>query len=266
MALGLEDFDGLGEVVVLPDGFRLLSGHLVVAADRMGNFREIADPLGRNDNRFGRRHFLRRFGQRGMQCQFALFAEFFDDAVVERGDPVVVEFGGDGPVHREVLRRGIPQLAVALDLLADIADGVVAAFFLEFIDDDDVGIIEHVDFLQLGGGAVFAGHDIDRNIGDLGDFRIPLADAGGLGNDQIKSGCLRHQDRFRQSFGDLAGRIAGGETPHIDPIGIAQRIHADAVAEQGPAGLFPRWVTADDGNMNVFDIIEKTNDDLVGQR
>ncbi|EKD36563.1 MAG: hypothetical protein ACD_75C01462G0002 [uncultured bacterium] len=105
-----------------------------------------------------------------MQRHLAFSAQFLDNAVIEGGDAVVVEFGGDGAVNREILRGFFPFFAVALDLLADIADRVVTALFLELVDNDDVGIVKHVDLFQLRRRAVFAGHDVDRNIGDLGYF------------------------------------------------------------------------------------------------
>jgi hypothetical protein len=51
------------------------------------------------------------------------------DGVVEGGYPVVVELGGDGAEDRHLLGRAVEGPAVALDLLAYVLHGIVAAAF-----------------------------------------------------------------------------------------------------------------------------------------
>ena len=53
--------------------------------------------------------------------------------------------------------------------------------------DDQVSEIEHVDLLELARRAVFAGHDVDREIDQIDDFGIALTDARGFDNDQVET-------------------------------------------------------------------------------
>ncbi len=82
--------------------------------------------------------------------------------LVERGDAVVVEARGDRAEHRHVLPRRAERLAVAHELAADVAAGVLGAAALELVDRDDVGEVEHVDLLELGRGAELGRHHVQR--------------------------------------------------------------------------------------------------------
>jgi hypothetical protein len=58
-------------------------------------------------------------------------------------------------------------------------------------------------FLQLGGGAEIAGHDVHGQIHQVDDAGIPLADAGGFGDDQVVSGRLDHIQHLAQGIGEF---------------------------------------------------------------
>jgi hypothetical protein len=64
-------------------------------------------------------------------------------------------------------------IAVALHLFAYVAHGILTAAFFELVDHHEIGEIEHVDLLQLGGGAEFAGHDIHGQIHQVDDVESP---------------------------------------------------------------------------------------------
>jgi hypothetical protein len=46
-------------------------------------------------------------------------------------------------------RAGLPRLAVALELLAHVAQRVLRALAVELVDRDEVREVEHVDLLEL---------------------------------------------------------------------------------------------------------------------
>jgi hypothetical protein len=185
--------------------------------------------------------------------------------VVEGRHPVVVELGGDGAEDRHLLRFAVEGLAVALDLLAHVLHGVVAAAFFELVDRHQVGEVQHVDLLELGGGPVLARHDVQGDVHEVHDARVPLADAGGFGDDQVEARGLDRQDGVGQRFGDFGGGAARGERAHVDPR-VANGVHADAVAQERPAGLAARGVAAQDGYAYLFEVVQDAHDQLVGQR
>ena len=116
----------------------------------------------------------------------------------------------------------------------------------------------------MGGRPEFRRHDIDRNIHEVDDQGIALADTGGFGDDQIESGRLGHLDDIRHGLRDLGVGAAGGQRAHVDSR-VADGVHADAIAQQGTAGLAARRVGTDNGHPDIFKIEEHALDKLVGQ-
>ena len=76
---------------------------------------------------------------------------------------------------------------VTLPLLADVSQRVLGAALVVLVQYDEVGKIEHVDFLELAGSAVFTRHDIDGVIHHVDDFAVALADAGGFHENQVEA-------------------------------------------------------------------------------
>jgi len=72
-------------------------------------------------------------------------------------------------------------------LLAHVAQGVEGLGPVELVDGHEVGVVEHVDLFELHGGAVLGGHDIEREVGDIDDLGVGLADARGLDEDQTSA-------------------------------------------------------------------------------
>ena len=188
----------------------------------------------------------------------------FNDGMVEGCDAVVIEFGGNGSEDRHLFGGGFPLAAVALDLLADIPDRILTAPFFEFVDHHQIGIVEHVDFFQLGRSPELTGHDIHGEIAQVDDVRIPLSDAGGFGDDQVIAGSLGHTDHLFQGQGNFRVRVARCQRPHIDS-GVLDGVHADSVAQQRAAGFAPRRVTADDGDAEILHVVQKAQDQFVGE-
>ena len=109
-----------------------------------------------------------------------------DQRPVETVDADVVELAGDRAVNRQLLVGRIEQMTVAPVLLAYVAQSIFGAAFLHFVQCDQVGEVEHVDFFQLGRRTELAGHDVEREITDLNNPCIALTDTAGFDDDQVK--------------------------------------------------------------------------------
>ena len=136
--------------------------------------------------------------------------------LVQRRHAVVVEARGHGAEHRHAVGRLREQLAVALVLLAHVAQRVLGALAVELVDGDEVGEIEHVDLLELAGGAEFRRHHVERDVDQRHDGRVALADARGLDHDQIEAGDLAGGDHLGQRRGDFGAGIARRQRAHED--------------------------------------------------
>ena len=194
----------------------------------------------------------------------ALGAHGGEQAVVERGHAVVVEAAGDGAEDRHLLGRLVKRLPVPLHLFGDVAERVLAALAVELVDRDDVGEVEHVDLLELAGGAELGRHDVEREIRDVDDRGVALADAGGLDDHQVVAGGLRHPDRVRQRIGHLLARAAGRERAEVD-VRVVDRVHADAVAQKRAAGPPPGRVDGDQRDAHLRPVEPEALHHLVGQ-
>ncbi len=237
----------------------------MVTAHAVGNFRQVADALGGHHGALAGGLLDGHDGEfAGGQLE-ALVGECRNQRLVEGSDAIVVETGRLGAENRHVIGRLGEQLPVSLDLLAHIAQGIIGPLAVEFVDGHEVGKIEHVDFFQLGSGAEFRSHDIQRNIDIGNDGGIALADTGSFDNDQIKTGQLAGGDDFRQSRGDFAAGIAGGQGAH-ENIRMLDGIHADAVTQQGAAGALSGRVDGDQADFHLVALVEaETANQFIGQ-
>ena len=96
------------------------------------------------------------------------------------------------------------HLAIALILLAHVAQRIRSALAVELVDRDKVGEVEHVDLFELARRAELGRHHVERDVDQWHDRGVPLADAGGLDGDQIEAGDFAGRDGVRQRLGDLA--------------------------------------------------------------
>ena len=110
--------------------------------------------------------------------------------LVERGHAVVVEAAGHRAEHRHLVGLLAERLAVALHLLGDVAQRVGRALAVELVDGDELGEVEHVDLLELAGGAELRRHHVHRHVDQRHDRRVALADARGLDDHQVEAGDL----------------------------------------------------------------------------
>ncbi|VTR68478.1 conserved hypothetical protein [Desulfosarcina cetonica] len=259
--------EGLGRLLQVPDSperFCLAFRIAVVGPYGFGDLGQVAGAFGGDDDGFGAGLFGGRPWQARCKGDAGFVLNGVQEGMVQGGDAVVIEFGGDGAEHRHVVGRPVENHAVALHLFADITHGVLAATLLEFVDHHEIGEIEHVDLLQLGGRTEIAGHDIHGEIHHVDNMGIPLADAGGFGDDQIIAGGLDQVEHFGQGVGDFGMRAARGNGTHVDPR-VADGVHADAIAQKGAAGLAPGGVGADDGDADILEVVKQAQDQFVRQ-
>ena len=226
----LEPIEGIG-------GLCLLASPSVVVPDRLHHFCQVPGPLGRD-------HVLFRGVGEGqietrLQCE-AVLPHGGDECPVEAVGPGIVEVGGDGEEDREPLDIGPEGEAVPLVLLADVAQRIGGALLVRLVDRHQVGEVEHVDLLQLGGGAVLRSHHVHREIGEVDDLGVGLADARGLQENDVESGCFHHVDGTVDVRGESEVGLAGGQRSHVGA-GMRKGVHPDPVAEQSPAGTSSWW-------------------------
>jgi hypothetical protein len=55
--------------------------------------------------------------------------------------------------------------------LRDVAQRVLAPLAVELVDGDDVGEVEHVDLLELAGGAELGRHHVERDVDEAARSR-----------------------------------------------------------------------------------------------
>ena len=200
----------------------------------------------------------------------SLLNETRRERLIECGDAVVVEARRDGAVHRRFVRRLLEKLAIALILLAHVAQRVGGAFAIELVDGDEVGEVEHVDFLELARRAELGRHHIQRRVDVRHDRRVALADTRGLDHDQVETRDFAGSERVGQRLGDFTRGIARCQRAHVNIRALSIRmdgVHADAVAEQRAARFAPRWVDRNDRDSELVVLVEaEAADKLVGQR
>ncbi len=183
-------------------------------------------------------------GEQAAARRESLLDQLVAKVVVERGDAVVGEPGSGGAEHRHVLPGGAERLAVAHQLAGHVAPGVVGAPTLELVDGHRVGVVEHVDLLELRGGAELRRHHVEGDVAVRHDPGIALADAGRLDDDQVVGGPTG-SDHVREMLGDLGASAARGQRAEVHAAEV-DRVHPDPVAEQRAAALAPGRIDGDD--------------------
>jgi hypothetical protein len=256
------------------DGGELLAaaGHLglgerlgVVAAHRLGDLGQVADPGRRHD---GGRGQGRAAGHRRQQAGPGgqpLVQQQALQMLVEGGDPGVVVAGGDRAEHRHVVGRDAERGAVAYELAAHVAQGVLGPAPLVLVDHHGLGEVEHVDLLQLRRRPELGRHDVDGHVDVRHDARVALADARGLHDDQVVPGRPAGRDDIVEAGRHLARGTPGGQRAEV---GLrAQAVHPDAVAEQRPAAAPAGGVDRDDGDAQLVVVVHADPAyQLVGER
>jgi hypothetical protein len=192
------------------------------------------------------------------------------ERLVERGHAVVVEAAGHGAEHRQGVGCHVEGRAVALHLLGHVAQRVLCAPAVELVDGHELREVQHVDLLELAGGAELGRHHVHGDVDQRHDGRVALADARGLADHQVKAGRLACGDAVGQGLADLGAEIARGQGAHEDARAAGpgrDGVHADAVAQQRAAALAPARVHRQHGDAQTVVLVEaQAADQLVGQR
>ncbi len=260
--------EGLGgfQRLALARDERLLGGVPVVAAQGVGDLGQIAHAVGRHDGAPGRGMLDADRRQAILAERQPALGQARRQRLIQRGDAVVVEARRHGAEHRHVFGFLGEAFAIALVLLAYVAQRVFRALAVELVDRDEIGEVQHVDLFQLRGGAELGRHHIQRDIDQRHDGRVALADARGFDHDQVETGDLAGGDDIGQRLGDLAAGVARRQRAHVD-MGMLDRVHADAIAEQRAAGALARGIDGDHRDaLRVVLVEAEAADQFVGQR
>ena len=258
----------------LPIGLRqiglrgLMGNRTVNATALLGDFRQITRAVA------GNQHGGTRFLQRGVHIRLpiALRADRMEFVVQQAAQIAehpaharIIELRGDGRIHRHVLVFHLERHAVALPLLAHVAQGVFRAASVEFIQYHQLGVIEHVDFFQLAGRAEVGGHHIHGEIDQIDDFGIALSDTGGFHDDQIEALPLQAGDGvFQHGIGGHV--LAAGRHRAHEQIRRAQAVHTDAVAQQGAAAAAAGRIDRNHRDAHARETLQETVQQLIGDR
>ena len=170
-----DGFQSAFQAEQLPRNGALRFHPMVVAAVVFGDLRQITR-TGRRDDVDFFTHF-RTAHEAGWQVGAGAVCQYVNHPAVKSVHAGVVELGSDGADDRHLVKGFIPKLVVALVLLAHVAQGIEGAAFVKFIDRNDIGEIEHVNFFQLSCRAVFGGHHVEADVAVVNDFGVGLPDA-----------------------------------------------------------------------------------------
>ncbi len=248
----LEHARGFLQLLDLARERRLHAHVLLVAAHRVRDLREVAGARGRHHRRLVRAVAHGHLRQPALAQAQAQFGQARLECLVQGGHAVVVEARGVGAEDRHLLGAAAEGFAIALHLLGDVAQRVGRSLAVELVDGDELGEVQHVDLFELAGRAELGRHHVERHVHVRHDRGVALADAGGLDDHEIEAGDLAGGDDVGQRGGDFAAEVARGQRAHVDPRALRprrDRVHADAVAEQGAPALAARGVDGDDGDV-----------------
>ena len=212
---------------------------LPVAAHQLGDLGEVAPPGGRNQCRID--------GLGGPALPAILgrpeplagsLGQLAAQGLEEPGGAWVVPLAGDGREDRDLVGRRLRRVVVPRPLLADVPECVLRPVAVELVEHHAVCEIEHVDLLELGRRPELRRHHVEGVIDEVDDLRVALTDPRRLDEDQVEAGRLEDRDRVAHGHRECEMRLtrrhrADEDTP------VADRVEADAVAEQGTAGPAP---------------------------
>ena len=143
--------------------------------------------------------------------------------------------------------------------------GVRAAAPLELVDRHHVGEVEHVDLLQLRGGAELRRHHVQRHVRQPGHPGVALADARRLQDHQVIAGRRARGDDVLDAVRQLAAAPRGqAAEEHVVAV---EGVHPDPVAEQGAAAAPPGRVDREHRDPQLVLLVgAEPADQLVGER
>ena len=157
----------------------------IIAAAFFHDLRQIPHPICRDDSCLGSTFCLVRHIP-GLLFQ----PQYATNPVKQPVHARIVELSRHRADDGQLLVGSVPVVVVTAVLLAHVAEGVERAAFVEFVDGDKIGEIEHVDFLQLRGRTVFGSHHVQRFVGVFSNLGVRLPNTRRFHDDQIELGRL----------------------------------------------------------------------------
>ena len=167
-------------------------------------------------------------------------------------------------MDREHVVIGGEGQTVPLVLLADVTERVPGPFLVCLVDRDQVGEIEHVDLLQLGGSAVLGGHHVNRHVRVVDDLGVGLPDPGSLQQHEVEPGGLDHFDGALHMRREGEVGLTGRQRSHVRP-GMGKGVQPDPVTEQGASRPPLRRVHRDHRNLEIVEVEEEPAQQLVDE-
>ena len=132
------------ELLYQPDSACGLRSPLVIAADCGGDLSQVALPLWGDGSRPVREPVSVHPGLSGGELRALPVVEYRCKPPPQQINARVGELAGDGRDYRQCAVLGIPHLPIALELLANLGEGVLGAPSVELVEHDDIGGIKHL--------------------------------------------------------------------------------------------------------------------------
>ena len=153
---------------------------------------------------------------------------------------------------------------VPLELLTHVAQCIQSPALIKLIQRHHIGIIEHIDLLQLRSGPIFGRHYIQSHIAVFSDHGIALTDSAGLHHDQIITRHLQNAHSIVYVRTQRQVGLTGCHRTHVHTV-VVDTIHSNAIAQQGTACFSFRWVDGNDGQLLLRKIREEPSHQLIHQ-
>ena len=145
-----------------------------------------------------------------------------------------------------------------------VPQGILPPALVELVEDDEIGEVEHVDLLELRGRPVLGGHHVEGEVGEVDHLGVALADPGRLDHHEVEAGSLEHRDGVAHDAREGEVRLAGRQRAHEDP-GHLDRVHAEAVGQERPAGATARRIDEEHPDAAIRELPAEAAKDLVDQ-
>jgi len=242
---------------------RLVEGRRIDRPALLRNLGEVAHPVAGNQrNGLGFPHagidIRRPFPGREIEGRDKLPAQVAEHPVYAG----VVELAGDRREDRNVLVRDRKLIVVAPPLLADVAQRILGAALVELVQHDQIGIVDHVDLLELARRAVLARHHVNGKIDQIDNLAVALPDPRRFDDHHVEAERLQEQDHVAQHFAGRQVLATGCHRAHVDTL-VAQAVHANPVAEQRTTRATTRGVHRQHGDALVREKAQETTEQLV---
>eukprot|EP01136_Pigoraptor_vietnamica_P028010 Opistho-1_new@85052 len=154
---------------------------------------------------------------------------------------------------------------VALILFLHIAQRIHSTAFVEFVDDNYISIVEHINLFKLCGGTVFRCHHVHAHVAIVCYLRIALADARCFEDNQIIVSSFQNVHRIPDVFRYCQIALTGSHRTH-EHAWVANGIHTNTIAQQCTTCFLLGRVYRYDTYILVFEIYQEAAYQLINKR